>query len=244
MRLVSCTKQSGDEFHADGNKSHLRINYDKHNLEIVKAGSQFSRPSNWNGTEIIVYFDNKKGLSECYNEAIEAEMRIKTDYLVFIHDDVLITDAFWKEKLEGWFTTYDVIGVAGSSNFSVKRKPVCWSNCPPKDWAGSVEHPSDDKSGGVGGTFITSFGMTPKQVLVIDGLFMAVNLRRLGDVRFDPVFNFDFYDTDFCISCVKAGLKIGVVNIMCYHDSHGKGIKSERYEELQQKFVNKWSVRK
>ncbi len=226
FKLVSCTKRN------ERDRDHLPIWENLYQHKLIR------------GTDATIFFENAEGLSKRYNEAIETELSHGTKYLVFVHDDVLITDAFWREKLREGFDKFDVIGVAGSSNFSVKRTPVCWSNCPQKDWAGAVEHPVRDKSGGKTGTYVTSFGPTPKEVLVVDGLFMAVNLMKIGNVRFDEKFDFDFYDADFCINCVKSGLKLGVVNVMCYHDSHGAGIRSERYENLQKEFIAKWSVKK
>ena len=63
--------------------------------------------------ESIIFFDNKKGLSECYNEAIEKakqDKMLEDSVLLFCHDDLSLGDIFLKEKLEKAFETFDVVG--------------------------------------------------------------------------------------------------------------------------------------
>ena len=185
-----------------------------------------------------IFLDNKKGLSECYNEAIEIMIESvkagaipEDSILMFVHDDLYISDIFLKEKLEKAMETYDVVGVAGSSDFSLNRERIGWHISPKESWAGFVEHPYtnsvDDQ------TYMSYFGPTPKNVAVIDGLIICVKLKSLIDnnIRFQEQYKFHLYDTAFCLECLKKQLKIGVINLHVYHLSHGLGLNSEEYLE-------------
>ena len=187
-------------------------------------------PDIWNG---LPYLDNKLGLSECYNKSIE-KIDIESGHdddvvLAFCHDDLYLTDLFLKEKLEKAFETYDVVGVAGSSSFSLKNERVAWHFSPKESWAGFVEHPC--QNGGSEQTYMSYFGRVPSQVVVIDGLFIAVKLQTLiaNNIRFQEQYKFHLYDTAFCLECLKKDLKIGVVGIHTCHLSHGLGLNSEEY---------------
>ena len=206
--IISCTKNNKVEF----SKSPLGESITKHK----QIG---------NISDSIIYFNNTKGLSENYNDAIR---KIKTDnpILIFCHDDVYLLDIFLKEKLIKAFKEYDVVGVAGSSYLSLKNERIAWHISPKNTWSGYVEHPYDKDQ-----QYMSYFGPTPKRVAVIDGLFIAVKLNTLIDnnIKFQEEFKFDGYDTSFCLECLKKDLNIGVVNIHTQHLSHGEGIKNNDY---------------
>ena len=210
ITIVSCTQKTEEEF----KETPLGLSIDK--LQLVHH----------------VFYENKEGIPKCYNEAIK---EVGEDYVIFVHDDVYINDAFLEEKLEEGFKTYDVLGLAGSNFFSIKRDPLCWHNSPKESWSGSVMHPGKDGQHGL--FMVTTFGAWPREAIVLDGLFIAVNMDKLGDVRFDENFTFDFYDTSFCIKAHQAGLKLGTVPVICTHMSHGVGIMKDSYKEAQKKFV-------
>jgi len=185
-----------------------------------------------------IFLDNKRGLSECYNEAIEdifGDVKVghvpEDSILLFCHDDLYISDIFLKEKLLKAMETYDVVGVAGSSDFSLNRERIGWHISPKSSWAGFVEHPYTN--GVDGQTYMSYFGPTPKDVAVIDGLIICVKLKSLIDnnIRFQEQYKFHLYDTAFCLECLKKQLKIGVINLHVYHLSHGLGLNSEEYLE-------------
>ena len=184
---------------------------------------------------------NRRGLSTIYNEAIDREQKAGDfDALVLVHDDVYLTDVFWKEKLEKGFENYDIIGLAGTSYLSLKNMnlttPIAWHNSPKDRWVGSVEHQTPNKD-----SFQwTHFGPAPAPALTIDGLFIAVNLKTIEDVRFDEDFAFHFYDLCFCLDAYKKQKNVGVANIHTTHMSRGEGILNKEYNDLQAKFIKKW----
>lgn len=223
--IVSCTKENIDNF------------YDNTPLGKSLTKLKLIYPT----LNTLIYTENKSGLSECYNKAINIMLNDDVK-IIFIHDDVYINDMFIFEKLEEVFKEFDIIGVAGSSNFSLNRLPLAWHNSLRDDWSGGLFHPKVDKSENYNNIYYTDFGSFNKSVACIDGLFIAVKVSSIKEkeVRFDNKFTFDHYDLDFSLSCITKGLKIGTVPVILTHISHGSGINSERYKKLQDEVIKKW----
>lgn len=217
--IISCTQKNKEEFkHTPLGKSIEK----QHKLDNI--------------FDSIIFTENKKGMSECYNSGMKEIMssndKIDDIIVIFCHDDLYLLDVFLKEKLEKSFETFDVVGVAGSSSFSLKNERVAWHFSPKESWSGFVEHPY--QNGGSEQTYMTYFGPVPKKVAIVDGLFIAVKLKSLidNDVRFNEIFKFHGYDTAFCLECLKKNLKIGVAGIHTCHLSHGEGIRNDSYVEM------------
>jgi len=187
--------------------------------------------------QTYVAYNNKQGLSEIYNHAI---LECEHDYVVCVHDDVVIEDIFWFEKLKEGFENYDILGLAGSSNTEIKS-PALWHLMSPREqWMGFVNHyiPNTNQS------FATSFGPSPSRCIVMDGLFLAANRKALMDngVLFDPQFDFHHYDIDFCLRANKAGLKMSTVPIHVTHASGGlSSTDNERWKNSEKRFLAKYS---
>jgi GT2 family glycosyltransferase len=159
---------------------------------------------------------------------------VKDKIVLFVHDDVSIEDSMLKEKLNEAIKTFDIIGLAGSKNVDLK-KPAAWHLMANNvDWSGAVAHIKD------GQTFMTSFGSMPKEVDLIDGLFMAINVEKVKDVLFDEQFQFHHYDLDMCMTAKKQGLKIGTYPIWVTHLGLGDSMYSNEWKENAKKFSTKW----
>ena len=189
------------------------------------------------GIATFEFFENNRaGLGQCYNAAIERHAG--TDHLlVFVHDDVTIADAFVLDKLRQALGLFDVVGLVGSAVFD-PHAPVRdyrWSDWPSKALSGAVEH--IHKSGL---TFWSFFGPTPQRCVVLDGLLIAADMLTLGAVRFDERFAFHLYDLDFCLSAHQAGLTIGTCNVYAQHASQGD-YESEAYGLAMLEFRDKWA---
>lgn len=228
VRIVSCTRKSQSEFQ----NSMLGRSLDY--LEDIAKNLNI---------EIFadVFYENVKGMSTCYNEALsKARMSgLDTDVMIFIHDDVMINDMFIFEKLFTDFQIYDVIGLAGARRFSLTTMPVCWHAAPKDSFTGFVCHPFGKDATKLQSNY---FGPAPSIAAVIDGLFIAFNKKAIqSGIEFDPQFEFDFYDADISLTAQKKyNLKLGVSPILVTHQSHGNGLNSDRYRVTQDKFVTKW----
>ena len=218
LLLVSCTKKSKSEF----DETPLGKSLSKH--KDIKS---------------LIYYNNSTGLSECYNKAIKQAKQEKYDTIILVHDDVYLTDIFLKEKLEKAFQQYDIVGIAGSSEFKLKQ-PIVWHNSSRDSWAGAAEHSLKDGNDS-DNTYWTFFGPTPKKCIVIDGVFIAINLNKIKNdtILFDEQFTFHFYDLDMCINAYKLGFVTGVTNIHMTHMSHGD-YRNPVWELSQDAFIKKW----
>lgn len=183
--------------------------------------------------QTYVAYNNSLGLPDVYNNAI---LNSPSEYVVLVHDDVIIEDLFWLEKLEQGFKEYDILGLAGATS-AVVGSPAMWHLMSNKeDWSGFVNHlvPNHpDKS------FASSFGCVPQRCLVMDGLFLAVKKSKLLEtgVMFNPVFKFHHYDIDFCLQANKKKLKMCTIPIHVTHASGGQSGLTQDWKDSEKQFL-------
>ena len=212
------------------------------NLPICKSLDKMniSKEDRW------IMFDNKEGLSTQYNKGIEHAIVEGYDCIVLVHDDVFLRDTFWEETIQKSFTdNYDVLGVAGACSLSVKNglnnKKIAWHTCAKdaNDLSGFALHPNKDNM-----YIQSSFGPTPKGVMTLDGLILILKVESFknGKVRFDEDFDFDFYDFTFCIRCNQNNLRLSTIPLSVLHMSTGAGILNEKYDKLQEIFIEKYCM--
>lgn len=187
--------------------------------------------------------NNDQNLSKIYNYHLNTEVDSK--YVIFCHDDVSIEDSNLYGKIDkaiGDDSEYAICGVAGNTMCRVQEKNL-WHIMGNKDtMSGAVAHYTgkDDTE-----CFMTNFGPTPKRVVLLDGLFLAVNLKKINDfgLRFDEDYpsKFNFYDLDFSLQANKMGLKMTTWPIWLVHKSHGlSDINNEDWNKGNEYFKKKW----
>lgn len=205
------------------------------NIENIKSYKFINTLKN--RIDCIIYFngDNTKGLSENYNKIITSYIKHEEDFTcIFMHDDVVIEDLYFFEKLEEGLKQYDIVGLAGTRQWKL-TSPAVWNNCPREAMTGAVAHSKDDK------LWMTAFGVFGR-ALLLDGLFLAVKSSTLkkSNLLFDPQFTFHFYDLDFCLEAYKKQLKCGTIPIWVTHYSMGDWTKDQTWAETEKKFLEKW----
>ena len=187
--------------------------------------------------KLVINADNKSSLSVAYNKQLTAENLIGHDIILFVHDDVYIDDVKLKGKLYTAVNDlkYDIVGLAGAANIKIS-KPALWHKMStPDSWSGAVSHPVGERK-----LMVTSFGPWPKRCLVLDGLFMAVNLRRALEVgwRFNEKFNFHHYDISSCLDANNLKLKMGTYPIYTTHSSPGlRSLNDPDFIKSQETFL-------
>lgn len=189
-----------------------------------------------------VAFANQRGLPEVFNERIQASGG--HDLLVFVHDDVWIDDFFLADHLIEGLRFHDVLGVAGNLR-RVERQPA---------WAFVGKNAKgrfvwDDKlylSGAIGHGAkpfgnLSLFGPVPRACELLDGVFLAARRSVLlaRGVLFDPVFDFHFYDLDFCRTARTRGLRLSTWPIAMTHQSGG-AFGTEGWNRKYQAYLDKW----
>ena len=184
-----------------------------------------------------ITFNNREGLPEIYNRRIDTAD--PAEILVFLHDDVWIEDFYVSDRLIEALKTFDIAGLAGNR----KRAPRqgLWARSQDATrldptLAGAIAH-GDGPMGKVG-----FFGPIVAEVELLDGVFIAArksSLRRHG-VRFDPRFDFHFYDLDFCRTARSKGLHIGTFPLALTHRSAGEGFHGAAWEANRDRYFAKW----
>lgn len=212
-----------------GTKDALKSKYGKYS---ILSSEQFSEID-----VVSPYYENAKKLPERYNHLINS-YKHEDCVLVLTHDDLVITDKNWIDKLHKALEMYDVVGLAGGTNATISR-PCLWHvMC--SERSGTVTHVNLSNNS----TFNTHFGKNGR-VLILDGLFLAFNPKKL----FNQGITFDesnpciahFYDIDFSLTCNKHQLKLGTVNINATHCSPGLREYTQDWLKGEEWFLNKIS---
>jgi hypothetical protein len=192
-----------------------------------------------NDVHTVAFFKhNTDPLHVVYNNAINV-FKDSNDWLVFVHDDVIIeAPEALKRQLDTLGRDFDVVGCAGTREVKL-QEPALWHLMGDRSQhRGAVAHLSDTTSK----KFMTSFGSYPDRVILIDGVFMAVKTEVFNKVRFDTTnpAGFHFYDLDFSMACHKAGVKVGVGDIIITHASPGLRSFTDEWKKGQEWFLKKW----
>lgn len=192
--------------------------------------------------QLQLFGDNKLGLSTVYNIALKHAEQDPA-ILVFVHDDIWLSDFFWMDRIYEGLQQFDVIGLAGNTR-RVPRQPA---------WAFTTAEPNlkwDERrflSGTVGHgqgfpcKNISIFGPSKQACKLMDGLFLAADSEVLcrKEVRFDEQFTFHFYDMDFCRQAEAKGLRMGTWPIAVVHESGGN-FNSTGWREGYAKYLTKY----
>jgi len=194
----------------------------------------------WPDVELRLFVENKAGLPTVYNRAL-AEALLKPAILVFIHDDVCLSDYFWPNQVRAGLQAFDIIGLAGNRR-RVDNQPA---------WAFIDSKLSWDQRENLSGTVGHGKGFVPSQVSVygpsgqevklLDGVLVAAHSETLqkAGVRFDESFDFHFYDLDFCRQAEAKQLRMGTWPIAIIHESGGN-FGSESWRRGYAKYLAKW----
>lgn len=192
-------------------------------------------------TDLVVFTENTEGLPKVYNQVLQKQpswINIKYDVVVFVHDDVSVEHNKVFEVLKAGFGVGNtIIGLAGTSQATIKAPALWHLMSKHEDWSGAVAHPYSN------GTGMTSFGPAPRRCLLLDGLFLAVNTKtRPADLLFDEQFKFHHYDLDFCLTANKLGVKMSTAPIWVTHNSPGlSSLEDKTFLSSQELFLSKWT---
>lgn len=177
-----------------------------------------------------VFRDNKRGLSECYNEVLK-DPKNADKIVLFVHDDVVLEDLFLYEKLLR--SPYSITGLAGAKSFNKQSDKLAWHlSAPKEDYVGEVAHVNFKN------IWTTIFGPTDSRTLTIDGLFIACKVKELREkgLEFDENFNFHFYDIAFCLRANEKKVTCGVLPIRVIHYGLGDSMLTPDWEETNKRF--------
>ena len=183
--------------------------------------------------------DNQLGFSEIYNQVIDKYLA-QDVVLVFVHDNVWITDLYWTRTLFSGLASYDVVGLVGNRQCTPTQPS--WNFLDTQGtWdvvdnlSGVIAHGTDfpPKSLGV-------FGPVGP-VKLLDGVFLATTSQVLHDagLRFDTRFTLHFYDMDWCRTAHEKGLRMGTIALSVVHQDSGN-FNSRAWLDAYQLYLDKW----
>jgi hypothetical protein len=184
--------------------------------------------------DIRIVKDNHKGLSEVYNEFINND-EFKNNILLFVHDDVELDDLFLVEKLNA--SPYTVTGLAGTKSCDLNSEKLAWHlSTKREDMVGEVAHKKEEH------VWTTVFGPTKSRTLIIDGLFIAVNVEKIKNTsaRFNEKFKFHHYDMAFSMECNRNKVTVGVMPIHVIHHGMGDSMFSESWNDSNELFKKEY----
>lgn len=178
--------------------------------------------------------DNKTGLSKVYNSFLK-NPDLKNKILLFVHDDVEIQDLYLIEKLNE--SPYVVTGLAGSKKANLNNPPAWHLMSNREDYVGEVSHTANNEE------WTSVYGKTKSRALLIDGLFMAIDVNKAIEkqIEFDEDFNFHHYDLAFCLDCNKKKATVGVLPIKAIHHGLGDSMNTPEWNASALKFREKFS---
>ncbi|MDP3730493.1 MAG: glycosyltransferase, partial [Candidatus Omnitrophota bacterium] len=188
----------------------------------------------------IQYIRNEENLGpiKAINQGAKA---VRYDYICVMHNDLLILEDEWLEKIVSVFEKDPGIGIAGLAG----RKEIYDTGCVNE---ATLKHNlrAEDLNAPM------SEGVA--EVAVIDGLCFIMARRFLEKVKgFDETFGYmHCYDLDISLQSIKAGFRNVVVNVAAMHIGNGgmtrrlseyKELVKDDYELLKKNcriFSEKW----
>ena len=185
--------------------------------------------------EVIEIINNGESLTKAYNRGLN---QAKYDIVVFTHDDLTIETKQWGNKLVKLFDKnpeYGIIGVAGSKNMPVSGQ--WWENR--NKMYGRVAHTHEGK------TWLSSYsddlGQNVEETVIVDGVWFAVDKRRIKKTFNENVEGFHFYDVTFAFENFLEGVKVGVTTLVRVNH-HSIGMTNESWEKNRADFSEIYQV--
>jgi len=187
-----------------------------------------------NDVQILEYQNNNQySLAQVYNSGITQSIY---DIIVCCHNDIKL-ETNWGQKLLEDFSNYPefgIIGKAGSCYFP--ESGVYWERMQ-QTMVGQVwHHPEGQKK------WINNY--SPKlpfiiPVVTIDGLFIALDKRKIKHKFDETIGKFHFYDHGFTIPNYLDGVKLGVTSSFeITHKSIGQ--PNQEFFDSKIKFIEKY----
>lgn len=197
-----------------------------------------------NQKDVVVHIvtNNKESLGKIYNTVIENTIN-ESSIIVFMHDDVMILDYFWPLRVAEALKKYDVVGLAGNKTRKdfqpswahlIKDRSFVWDD--DENLSGAVAHGKEWYP-----EHVNYYGPSDQEVKLLDGVFLAARSETLkqSGLRFDPQFDFHFYDMDFCRQAELKNLKMGTFPLAIVHAGTGS-LGTPEWSENFRKYAEKY----
>jgi glycosyltransferase involved in cell wall biosynthesis len=176
--------------------------------------------------------NGEKNLSQVYNEIIFESIY---DVVVLCHDDIYFETKNWFKKIIKHFekTDYAILGMAGTTH--MPSSGMWWEDR--SKMFGIVNHEGEGRKWE--SKYSDSLGNDVKQVVVVDGVFIALDKKKIKQNFDESVDGFHMYDINFCFRNFLEEVKIGVItDVRITHKS--VGMINEKWDSNRQIFSEKY----
>ncbi len=201
---------------------------------------QIKKTSGIHKIEVIEIVNNgEMSLTEAYNKGLKTT---NNNIVVFCHDDIIFNTKNWGRKLMSTFNKnpkYGIIGIAGTTDLIDGR----WWTLK-ESMNGVVTHQHEGKKWT--NRYSKDQGNKLKEMVVLDGLFFAIDKTKIKKTFDEDFHGFHFYDISFCFRNYLEGVKIGLTTqIRVTHLSIGQTNKQWEGHKLrfEEKYKDKLPVR-
>lgn len=175
-----------------------------------------------------------KNLSQVYNEILSES---KFDIVVLCHDDIEFDTKNWGDKLLKIFDKNKEFGIIGLAGTTHMPKSGMWWEDRTKMY-GIVNHKHNGKVWE--SKYAPSLNDIIKEVVVVDGLFIAINKTKIKETFDESVEGFHMYDINFCFKNFLSDVKLGVTTLIrVTHLSIGQ--TNDTWESNRKIFVEKYN---
>lgn len=199
----------------------------KHREHLIKSSGLHKN------IEVIEIINQGESLTSAYNRGLK---QAKNNHVVFCHDDLIVETNQWGKKLLKQFSKnidYGIIGVAGTKYMAASGQ--WWEN--KKKMYGRVQHTHE------GNSWLSSYsddlGQNLEEVVIVDGLFFAIDKTKIKCEFNESVEGFHFYDVTFCFENYLKGVKVGV-STMVRVNHQSIGMTNEAWEANRLLFADKF----
>jgi GT2 family glycosyltransferase len=193
-----------------------------------KHTEHIKKTSGVKAIEVIEIVNNGEPITKAYNRGIK---QATNDIIVLCHDDIILSEDWAKKIIKHFNTTdYGILGVAGTTRLA--ENGVWWQDR--HLMVGCVKHSHNGRTWE--SRYSYSNGIKEIDVVLVDGLFIAINKTKIKKDFDENYDGFHFYDVTFCIRNKAEGVRIGV--IFDVHITHKSiGMVNESWEKNRQQFV-------
>lgn len=232
-------------------KKNIGIVYSTNNNDdfINKFNNHLINTCGLNKKNIEIYSiinHNKYSLTEVYNFGLNffrENFNISEFIIIFIHHDIEFDTKDWGKILLKHFNNpyndYQIIGLAGVQEL---HEHACWwlnknrSAMNISKMIGIVNHFNGIRKWT--SKYSDSF-IGVKPVVVIDGLFMAIDGNEICNGFDESYKGFHLYDVSFCLENYLNGCNVGVItDIRITHESIGE--TNQQWEENRIQLANQY----
>ena len=185
---------------------------------------------------------NQKSIFSGYKKAYTKANPDPEDIIILSHDDIMITmpyPSFTKTLTSSLSATTGFVGVAGTTYLA--EDAVWWEHT---RWeqghhSGAVYHTNKAEVE----KRVTQYG-PPRQVVVLDGLFLAARAKVLEEIGLDkPSYlkgDWDFYDLHYTLSAHRKGYINKTIPLPIIHYSRGELAGRDSWHENRELFSTEY----